>query len=224
MVSGSQKYRLFYVNNGGYLHLSNLTIASCDVNSQTGGAIYLTGHGSTVTMNNVRIVDNVMQNGHGIIYAGQGSTVIMSNVGFVNNIIQNGRGIVYATSSSSIYVTNSAFLGNRATYGGVFALYDNAKMYMNNSNGTNNSAILGSGGVFFARLNSEINIKSSSFTDNYATISGGVLAVDTGASFELDACQLRKNFANVDGGGISSYEHHPNLLPYTFFQTKALLI
>ena len=120
------------------------------------------------------------------------------------------------SSAVGSLLTNSAFLGNRATYGGVFALYDNAKMYMNNSNGTNNSAILGSGGVFFARLNSEINIKSSSFTDNYATISGGVLAVDTGASFKLDACQLRKNFANVDGGGISSYEHHPNLLPYLF--------
>jgi len=173
--------RLFYVDLGGYVTISGVTLrhgrcnGSCSTFGNVGGAIYV--YRATLIVNdsvltgNVASSDGVPARG-GAIYA-DWATIHVNNSTLLNNSAQEG-GALYVPNNGSpaIYVSRSLFDSNEATgtlgnqaYGGAIAECG-AQMYISNStfasNSTSTSVSVAGGGA--------INISCASFASELRNV------------------------------------------------------
>ncbi|WP_169805357.1 beta strand repeat-containing protein [Methanobrevibacter cuticularis] len=198
-LSGGSK--LFTINSSVSLILANLTIK----NAQIGNNSYLISNNGYLTLQNVNIINNEIENDAGyVIYTDNHLTVIDST--FTNN-----SGI----AGGAIYVS----AGNNST----------TNVDIVNSTFTNNNATTNGGAVYVGAATSglsNVNIIDSTFTGNNATGGGSVYIRPIGIS---NVNITRSNFINnkaVYGGSIAinNYENgtpNVNIIDSTFTNNNA---
>lgn len=123
---------VLYVN-GGTLEITGAYQITGGNNASSGGGIYVTGSGATLSLTNVTVTGNKCTYSGGGIYVGNG-TLNMTNVSVTNNYAnQHGGGIYY--DNGTVNMTGGSITGNRCYYnattgtsyhgGGIYVDYAN---------------------------------------------------------------------------------------------------
>jgi hypothetical protein len=193
IISGNDAVRVFNVNGGATVSLSNLTIR--DGRSTDGGGISNTG---TLNIDNVTFDSNdaTGSSDGGALYMGTGSVTVITNSTFTNNTAGDDGGAV-TNLLGTLTVTNSTFTGNVAVgWGGGLAGF-------NNSSGTTtiissifsgNSASEGGG---IALNLGPMTITNTLVTGNTASVQAGGLS--NGAQLTLSNSTIVGNSAPSAG-------------------------
>eukprot|EP01084_Bolivina_argentea_P295760 509297_1 len=201
---------------GIYLYKSDLICNECiaqNNNGLFGGFIYI-DEGSNVNMNDVIMLNNFALNGGSIFIANtsngsdssyfecincnisrstaQNGGVLLSedgnNVRLYNNYIdhcQSDYGAILIYNND-FEITKSIFSENKAIRGGVMYINRDSNVIINESTFNDNMANY-SGGVIFMGDNNKLNILSSKFESNTAVNgAGGAIAIKTGAGNNLE--------------------------------------
>jgi len=151
--------------SGIYSIQGNVTIENVSVTNNTGyfGAVGLL-NGSTATLNNVTISDNVISVNGGGLYIIQSSTVTISNSEISSNTTGSDGGGIYSVSSS-ITISNSTINDNIAlNEGGAIRISENSLLEMSNSIVENNQSGSEMDGLY--SLSSSVSIINSVFKSN----------------------------------------------------------
>ncbi|MBE6500496.1 MAG: hypothetical protein E7Z80_08145, partial [Methanobrevibacter thaueri] len=119
---------------------------------------------------------------------------------FINNSAMEGGAIYIPTDNMK--VSNCNFTGNSAELGGAIYIASKSITISNNSF-TKNYAFNG-GAIYMPPSNNGIDIKYSSFDENYVSNEGGAIyAGNKGSgSWHIHDCNFTKNYAEVDGGAV----------------------
>ncbi|MCB0201837.1 MAG: hypothetical protein H6649_15190 [Caldilineae bacterium] len=187
-ISGDYAVRVFKVNEGGSLNLSNLTIANGNA-ATYGGGIY-NDHG-TVTVNECTFSSNTAGSGGygegGGIFVDSGpfptGDLYVNNSSFHDNSAFSGGGI--ANYGGEVTVSNSTLSGNRAdgagygAGGGVFSDGPGGMVTVSNSTFAGNTAEWGGGAISSGGLGDRLAVRNSTFFANRASHSGGGIVIGT---------------------------------------------
>lgn len=161
------------IASDGDLTVSDVTLSNNQA-SQRGGAIaHFTG---TLTLNRVRVLDNVS--------------------------LGTGGGVYHGASASMMQMNQSTLIGNSAgTYGGGL-LSSGQNAIVSQSTFDGNTADGLGGGIALTRYS--MNILDSTFSSNTAT-SGGAVSTSSSASVLMIAnSTMSGNFASAGGGGLDA--------------------
>ena len=194
-------------------------------NSVGGGILSL---GSSATLANLTITDNIASNGAGIaannselqisgvvlsnnsvtrdgggFYSRNGNSTL-SNVTFIGNSADDEGGAVYNSESNDVS-SDTEFRSNRAEFGGAI-FNSSSDIELTSSSFFNNSAI-DDGGAIFNSSDSNPNITNVDFVDNSAMNDGGAIFNDGGSPVIIDAV-FADNLANSSGGALYSSGNH----------------
>jgi len=135
IISGATTYRIFYVNTGKSLSLTNLNLTNGYVTGSGdgyGAAIY--NHNGTVTITNSSLSGNSASLGGGISnYMG---VVTITNSSLYNNNSTNNGGAIM--NFGTMPITNSSLYSNTSQVGGAIINWDtltitNSSLYSNTS-------------------------------------------------------------------------------------------
>jgi Bacterial Ig-like domain len=172
-ISGNEQYRVFLVDSGAKLTLSNLTVANGNSGFEDdgrGGGIY-NGQGGTVTVSNSTLSGNSAGNGNGgggIYNGGFGTLEVINSTLSGNSSNDSGGGIFSRTGT--VTVSNSTLSDNSAPIGGgILTMGDTLEV--SNSTLSGNSASEG-GGIYDSGADT-ITVSNSTLSDNSAPIGGG---------------------------------------------------
>ncbi|NIS83304.1 MAG: hypothetical protein GTO14_24600 [Anaerolineales bacterium] len=198
-VSGTPRFRIFYVDTTGELELDGITLSNGNPElGKFGGAIFnlgslsisattLTGNQArdggairnflgTVTISHSTISDNQSVYGGGIANAGGDLTV--SNSEFLNNIAimggeSGGGGAIFndhQSEGSVVAISGSTFSGNQAFWGGAIGNGQNGHVDIDDSSFVANEA--SNGGAI--TNNNALDIRGSTIANNTANTGGGI--------------------------------------------------
>ena len=222
-LSGGDAIRLFAVNAGVPLTLSNLVLTNGYSGGSDGGVAVV--NGGTLVLDHATI-----QNSH--CACGAGSAILASggSVSLLNgSVVQDNYGAAYAAINSTgavtivnsfvrrnsatsgggalsvsgpVLISNSQIMSNSAPLGG--GLYLGGSVLIANSQLANNTATSGSGGGINALAGSRVTVDSSLFATNVATGTGSPNggAIYSEGNLTLTNVSLSGNFASQRGGGI----------------------
>jgi hypothetical protein len=165
---------LMTVSGGGTLTMHDGVVLRNNENTGSGGAVQVTGPGSTCAMSGGTISGNNASYG-GAVYVTNGGTFTMTAGSITGNDAVNNGGGVYAR------------------YGGIFSMSGTAEITGNNA--SNGGAVLVSDDSFFTMT------AGSAITENNATNGGGVY-VTNGGTFTMIAGSITGNSAAGSGGGV----------------------
>ena len=183
--------------------------------ADTGGAIYVDRFSRIASSH-----DNYINNSAALFGGGIGSNT--SSISGTNNTYSNNRaesggaiyleysymsgvggyyemnradllgGVIYA-SNANVSTSDSYFINNRAKNGSIYISMGNVSM--TGSNFLGNQAEVGS--VIFAK-NASVYITSSLFSNNKASIGGGVMYAETSSTEHFNSCYMN-NSATIGG-------------------------
>ncbi len=191
-LSGNNVRRLFIVNPGKKLVLSNLTLANGNAGSDYGGAVYV--NGGTLQTQNAGMRNNVT-NGYagGAIVSPNGNLIIEGTI-FENNSASSGAAI---SATGNIDISGTTFTNNTATEGGGAALSVAGNVTVDRSLFANNQSPNGYGAIY---TNGVLTIRRSTISDNSANTNGG--GIYNLQDLELENVTISGNSAGTGGGGI----------------------
>lgn len=200
-VSGGNAVRVFTINNGINVTVSDLTIAN-GLADGDGGSILNNGN---LTLVNSTIRDSSAKNGGGIAVKTGGrltldNTVISGNSAVYDALLSssgNGGGIFLDQNGVLIMTNDSILSGNTASNGAGILSRNGTSLTISNSTLTNNQASANGGGLFNSGTTLVTN---STFSGNTATTQGGGL-FNTNL-FSMSSGALLNNSAGSFGGGI----------------------
>ena len=110
------------------------------------------------------------------------------------------------TTLGSTTFTTVKFEGNTADENGGAIFAEAEKLAINKNDFKNNKAG-GYGGAIFITRSSELDVKDSVFTENYAAESGGAIASGTSSkSMTITSTRFINNAADGDGGAIGNFK------------------
>ena len=168
----------------------------------------------------------------GVLYATRSLTIMISHSQFINNYALKDGGVLSALDRVNISINNSVFVNNHcdSCYGGVAYIQTDVNMVVSYSQFTNNSGSLGGviaaayrtnvviehsrffnnssedGGVLYAQFSQiTATIMYSEFTDNHATLRGGVVFADSADIYNNTIIIIFSSFKNNsadDGGAV----------------------
>ncbi|CAN0353513.1 unnamed protein product, partial [Laminaria digitata] len=211
--------RLFEVFQGGGLTLTRLKLSRGS--AEGGGAIY--SHSANVTLDNCIVEGNIATdgNGGGAIWADGGNVVIIGGEFLANSATRYG-GAVHVVSTMLVVRGGSRFEGNTAVGGG--AIYcglreggsDEAPAVcsITDAEFLSNSAArevqgsvpdlpnLDGGGAVMLFLLPTAEIVNSTFSGNYAKLSGGALHGGHDTNVLVHGCKFGNNTSGKYGGAI----------------------
>lgn len=155
----------------------------------TGGALYIDYQDNNdsvsrcfCTIDGATFEDNY-SHGSGGAFAATGSNVTLTNCIFKNNIAKTNGGAAYITYNSSENKKNAIvtfngcdFDNNSAAEAGAVFVEVNQKVYLNNSNLSNNSAS-GNGGAISMHGASLVSVSNSTINNNVAENSAGAIYI-----------------------------------------------
>ena len=175
---------------------------SINLSGGGGGGIFVTGSGSSFTLNGGTITGNACTRSGGGIFVGAGGNVTV-NGGTItgNDATQSGGGIF--SHSSTVTMNGGTIIDNTAgdNGGGVSELY--STFTMSGGTITDNTADLNGGGVSVDR--STFTMSGGTIDSNEAAMSGGgIFVTGSGSSFTLNGGTITGNTATGSGGGIWS--------------------
>jgi parallel beta-helix repeat protein len=199
--------------SGGTLNMHNRVILRNNINTLSGGAVYVTGSGSTFTMSGGTISDNKATggtgNGGGVYVTGNGSSFTMSGGTISDNETLNNTtngGGVYVSDSGRFDLSGTAQItGNKAGHngGGVYVAGSNSTFTM--SGGTISGGGLTNaenGGGVMVNLLASFEMSSGVIIENSALNGGGVY-MSSGGSFAMSGtATITGNTASNNGGGV----------------------
>ena len=200
------------------LYLGNITIENCNFyNSKSntfGGAIEL--HSGTLNIKNSRF-DSTQSKHGGAIY-GIDTTINMIGTTF-NNCKADVFGGVIAGENSRLIIDRCNFTNCRSFEDGGGAVYVvDCNSDVTNSQFVNDSAYFGGA---ICNLNSDLNLLSSGFTDDYAEYYGGSIYNMYG-NINLVANSFYNSRAKVSGGAIiARFSNSFNISSNSFVRTYA---
>ena len=179
-----------------------ITNANNDETSNSIGGGILSRTGSSATLANLTITDNISANGAGI--AANNSQLQISDVVLSNNSVTRDGGGLYSSNSNST-LSNVTFIGNSAGQEGG-AVYNNESndVFTNTQFRSNNAEL---GGAIFNSSGSNPNLTNVDFVSNTATNDGGAINNDGGSPVIIDAV-FTDNIANSSGGALFSSGNH----------------
>lgn len=148
-LSGDGTQRLLDIANAG-VAIKNLTITNGDAGDAHGGAIR--ARNADLTLDNVRISDNVSgNNGGGLYFDGGARRLSIINSSFASNATDNsnrgGKGGALFVHAQQANIQNSSFTDNRAVTSGG-AIHSDGELTLKNSTISGNTATSQGGGVF----------------------------------------------------------------------------
>lgn len=177
-LSGAGILRLFVVNSGATLSLTNITIRDGNSGANDGGAIYV-NIGGMLTIVGSKFYSNTT-----------GST-------------QGGGAI---TTFGALNISNSEFAYNKAGGGGALnTVFGGAVSVITNSNFHDNQTLSNSGGAIYIRDAAPMTLTQVTLSNNKAlSQGGGILVAGAGSSLIISNSQILSNTAQSAGGGIYS--------------------
>jgi predicted outer membrane repeat protein len=221
-AGGTPTFRIFYVNTGGNLTLSGLTLTNGNPGTFHGGAIYNdaeTGN-ATLTITNCTITGCSGDYGGAIFNDGyqdpsfppHTATLTVTNSTFSNNTGTQYGGAIWNESGGIVMnVANSTFDGNAAISRSAGAIqFDgfggNATGSILNSTFTNNSCSNYGGAVNVdgSSGNAQLTIANCTFDGNLAGWGGGIAMDGSGgnATVTIASCTFSGNYSTTLGDAL----------------------
>ena len=203
--------------NGGALYVqehSTLNISNTNFihnSAVSGGAVSVDSH-SILEMSNCSFTRNSAINNGGGLFLKLNTTATIFNVTFTENEADDG-GAIYAQNRCQIAMFRSLFAGNTES---AVSLLNYNNLYADGCHFYNNSrAIKGT-------LHSQINVTDTEFIQNKA-IEGGSLHVSKATILYLHNCSFTDNFASWKGGIIAAVNSDSKVFDCKFTQNGAMI-
>lgn len=213
-TDGKPKHRIFKVEGGKTLTLTNLTLkgGKPDGLDEEGGGGGILVKGSTLNMTNCAVTGNTAQDGGGIFAKKEGSTASAVTIsgGFIGSDgtgtdankstgYSGGGGIYIGEDCSLTMKENVKIIGNQtgASGGGIYT-GANCVLTMENCTVSDNTASINGGGIF---AQGTLTLTSCTVSDNTASSIGGG-AYLAGTVNIKGASTIAHNEAQGSGGGI----------------------
>ena len=213
-TDGKPKHRIFKVEGGKTLTLTNLTLkgGKPDGLDEEGGGGGILVKGSTLNMTNCAVTGNTAQDGGGIFAKKEGSTASAVTIsgGFIGSDgtgtdankstgYSGGGGIYIGEDCSLTMKENVKIIGNQtgASGGGIYT-GANCVLTMENCTVSYNTASINGGGIF---AQGTLTLTSCTVSDNRANSIGGG-AYLAGTVNIKGASTIAHNAADESGGGI----------------------
>ncbi len=172
------------------------TVLTGNTAKSTGGAVYVNGEGSALTIQGGQITKNKAKHGGGIITVTKSQLNLESGTISSNSVTANGGG-VYISTNTTLKMTGGTISGNTAKNGGgIYFLKSNLKMSGGAVSG--NTATADGGGMYLYLSTS--NVSGGSVTGNSAKNAGGIRIA--GGDHSIGSLNVSYNTAEKDGGGI----------------------
>jgi hypothetical protein len=199
--------------SGGTLNMYDGVILRNNKNTGNGGAVYVTGSGSTFNMNGGTIHENkatsATSNGGGVYVSGGGSFVISGTAAITDNTANNHGGGVFVNGLGSSFAMNGGTIsGNKAPTankngGGVYVSGRGSFVMSGIAAITGNTTKHNGGGVYVTGFGSSFamnggTISGGSFSENAEN--GGGVFVSSDASFVMNSGSIVGNKAKQGGG------------------------
>ena len=217
-------------NSGGVVYVSfssSITVGnSFFVNNEVGssGGVVYASSSSSITVYESSFENNEADSSGGVMYASYGSSITVGDSSFENNEAGRSGGIVYASSGSSITVGDSSFENNEAgRSGGVMYAYRIRKsITVDNSLFNNNTAHFDAAVMYISgSSSSNIIMGNSSFENNEAGRSGGVVYASSSSSITVGDSSFDNNEAGRNGGVMCYYYSVHVIMENTTFHGNA---
>jgi hypothetical protein len=180
IISGGNATRVFYVNAGVALTLTNLTVSGGAATGTGGYGGGIHNNGGALTVINSTISGNHADQDGGGIYNTSGPLRVMNSTFFSNTTAVTGAGGGIEIVDSAADVVNSTFFSNSATYGGGIDIFQSGvppTLNVVNSTFSGNSAFEGGGirnNAAAVTLKNTIIANSAGWNcDNYGTLNDG---------------------------------------------------
>ena len=186
LVSGASTVTLQDVKLDG-LNMVNGT------SSNGGGALYMVGTGSVLTIENCEISGFAHKLAGGAILVNVAGNLKIDNVTFKDNTTPaNGGAIAVSAADAKVDITNSTFEQNAANQGGAIFMNKKATLNITNTTFKDNSATSYDGAVFGEY--GTTTMTGCTFTGNKSTGSGpSVTHVANGGTMKLYGCTITGN-------------------------------
>ncbi len=177
----------------------------------TGGAVHLR-EGSTLDGSGLFFEDNTAYAGGAIDVQGSGSATLESCT-FEDNRADTRGGALRAYDSGNVTCSSCDFEGNVAEEGGAVDVSVDASFSDLNGSYDDNQADSGDGGAIRVADDAEIYLEGSSFEGNWASESGGALAVEDPGDEDvyLVNVSFTSNTADTGDGGAVAITSDANL-------------
>ena len=200
---------------------SSLSIAECSFSANMAGFGGVIGAaGGFITIDTSNFVDNYAFFGGVIITFSQSSFNIADSI-FISNSAVSSGGVISTSDNSLLNIISSAFIMNSAPSGGVMACSFQSSSFKTtifNSTFANNSASI-SGGVLYA-IASSFYITQSTFTNNNSS-AGGVIAVYSDSLVNIMGSNFTTNSASTAGGVVFCSDSLLNINTSVFANNNA---
>ncbi len=223
-VSGNNASRVFRIESGAAITLTNLTIRDgAGVNN--GGGIYSLGN---LRLESSTIISNSVITSGGGIYLRQGSAVLSNTQVFSNLAPEDGGGIFVYDPGLTLYMIGGEIQNNTAQGNGGGIYLHEGDAVLTDTLVANNLASTHGGGFYFRRGNVRLTMAGGEIRSNTATSNGGGLYAYQGDTVLNDTLvisnsatsgsglyirsgnsdltfnngQLRHNIASSQGGGL----------------------
>lgn len=184
-TDGKPKHRIFKVEGGKTLTLTNLTLkgGKPDGLDEEGGGILVKG--STLNMTNCAVTGNTAQDGGGIFAKKEGSTASAVTIsgGFIGS---DGTG-TDANKSTGYSGGGGIYIGEDCS----LTMKENVKIIGNQTGA--------SGGGIYTGANCVLTMENCTVSDNTASINGGGIFAQ--GTLTLTSCTVSNNTASSIGGG-----------------------
>ena len=248
-ISGNNQSRVFFINAGAAVAISDLTVTGGKAEAGNGGGIY--NSLGLLTLKNVSVRNNSSNNGGGIKNSGGTLNVINSIINGNSTGSFGGGGINNDGTGDrpgSLIITGSTISGNTGGSGGGISnsygnvtinnstISDNATgtswsgggiynssgaVTINNSIISNNTASESGGGIRNGNSDSNLfTITDSVISDNRATIGGGIRS--DGGTMTIINSNIKANTASFRGGGILTSGGTMNVTGSTISNNSAM--
>lgn len=172
------------------------TVLTGNTAASTGGAVYVNGEGSALTIQGSQITKNKAKHGGGVITVTKSQLNLESGTVSSNSVTANGGG-VYVSTGTTLKMTGGTVSGNTAKNGGgIYFLKSNLKMSGGAVSG--NTATADGGGMYLYISTSSFS--GGSVSGNSAKNAGGIRIA--GGDHSIGSLNVSYNTAEKDGGGI----------------------
>ena len=169
-------FRFFEVGGGGLtLNDATLTGGNTSTTGNSGGAIFVDGGPTTLSVSGSTFSNNIAGGSGGAIFDDATVAFTITNTTFTgNSAAGGGGGAIFDNTDGGMTLTNTTFSGNTAGAGDGGAVDDNSTngLTINNSTFTGNSTVDGPGGAIFDNSTGGLVFNCGSVTNNNVSSTG----------------------------------------------------
>ena len=213
---------------GGVVHAQDHSTVSINVstfvnNSATsdGGVLFIRRY-SSVTVGSSSVAGSKVYSMGGFAFLFENSTIAIDSSTFSHNQAEKDGGVINAQNQSSVTICSSNFSYNVGNiYGGVVHVMDGCSVLVIGCTFAHN--IAQHGGVFNGYSQSSINIYRSTFADNTANNTGGVLISKLDSNSFIEESQFSNNIARDAGAVVYAEKETATVIQKCLFANNSAI-